>query len=150
MPTDQGVQQTKKMREINFRCFNEGTGKMIDLYKITPLALDASLECDGLFIPFREGYKIMQFTGITDKNGKEIYEGDIVKGFKTFIGAYGNWKDKSFEGTVMWGHCAFTIKLKDQTNINRFGGQSHIFFSPIKDDCLEVIGNIYETQTQSK
>src|ERR1700744_1929251 len=67
------------MREIKFRAFNTLTGKMIDLYKTTLLALDANLSCDGIFVPFVDEYKIMQFTGVADKNGKEIYEGDILK-----------------------------------------------------------------------
>lgn len=73
------------MRAIKFRAFNSLTNKMIDLKKTTPLALDANLNCDGIFIPFMDEYKIMQFTGLTDKNGKEIYEGDILRWYNLDI-----------------------------------------------------------------
>lgn len=65
------------MREIKFRGWN---GKeLVDFYKITPLALDTTLKQDGLFIPFGDDIPLMQYTGLRDKNGVEIYEGDIVQ-----------------------------------------------------------------------
>jgi uncharacterized phage protein (TIGR01671 family) len=110
-------------REIKFRAFNKGTGKMIDLYRVTPLALDATLNCDGLFIPFREGYELMQYTGLKDKNGIEIFEGDVVR--------YSYHRDRSgkdiqkFTNVIEW----------DDSLTDHQGFHIHTLMNP------EVIGN---------
>lgn len=53
------------MREIKFRAWD---GKeMIESF-------DRTYDWEN-----RENFTLMQFTGLKDKNGKEIYEGDIVQ-----------------------------------------------------------------------
>jgi len=64
------------MREIKFRAWNIATKTMVDLKKITPLALN--IDTDGLFIPFSDGLPLMQYTGLHDKNGKSIYDKDVL------------------------------------------------------------------------
>ena len=102
------------MREIKFRAWNIQTKTMIDLKKITPLALN--MDTDGLFIPF-SGMPLMQYTELKDKNEVEIYEGDIVK-----------MKRKGVEKTI-------TVEIPF-VYIWNFNGE--------KDDTWEIIGNIHE------
>lgn len=69
------------MREIKFRAWDENKKKMVpdkELQIMTmpdfrSVPLNQSLEMLGVV------HKLMQFTGLLDKNGKEIYEGDIIR-----------------------------------------------------------------------
>ncbi len=67
---------------------------------------------------------LMQFTGLKDKNGKEIYEGDIVK-------------TPAMLGEIEYRESEVGFKLVEMGN-GYYGEDFHLH-SP-----LEVIGNIYE------
>ena len=109
-------------RIIKFRAWDESQNYMV--YQGTP-----DLETLQSFI-FHFGDKtLMQFTGLFDKNGKEIYEGDIVDG-EVFAHSRG-FKKKIVRCKVVFRGGSFTLIPLDGLDI--------VYF----DNC-EVIGNIYE------
>ena len=65
-----------------------------------------------------------QFTGLKDKNGKEIYEGDLLK--------VNNYSYVSYE--VIWGYSGFRIKASEQIQNEQMPNRTEII----------VIGNIHE------
>jgi len=78
---------------------------------------------------FAQQLKIMQFTGLLDKNGKEVFEGDIIsriRGISEIVWSDDGWAVKTFAG---W---------KTQENV--FCYQR---FCEVGE--IEIIGNIYET-----
>jgi len=69
------------MRKIRFRAWDKFNKKMISSMSLEDIFYDGNCSYDGSNILSNDfnQYIFMQFTGLFDKNGKEIYEGDILE-----------------------------------------------------------------------
>jgi len=134
------------MREIKFRAWDEIGKRMVYDFNQRMLTLkqDKDTLCfytdsiDALSYEMSVRYKLplMQYTGLKDKNGKEIYESDIV---------LGELSKEFYKGTVEFHWGCFKINFPHQNNKNYSTLLSidNLCFDG-KAKQIEVIGNIYE------
>jgi len=119
------------MREIKFRAWDLKTKKMhtaeninfcgrkivtVQYNPVKKICLDSAI--------------LMQYTGVKDKNGVKIYEGDVIRGH---TGRY------QVDCVVRWsrGNCGF---IAEPTIMDR----TYLCLNPGSTKSYEVIGNIYE------
>ena len=111
------------MREIKFRAWYNGEHpefSLTDKRRMTEIP-DNNLSRLG------NEYILMQYTGLKDKNGKEIYEGDIIEVLN----------EEEYIGDAV----VVSVEFKNGCFVDSF---FHWAFNNIKEYKREVIGNIYE------
>ena len=121
------------MREIKFRAWLKEERKMVNVETlfigINRLCFGNSKTEDLFFRDFEE-VELMQYTGLKDKNGKEIYEGDILF-----------FRDENMKYIVVWQDTAFIIK---SIEIRKYSEK--MCWLDDTEICCEIVGNIYENK----
>nr|DAL00464.1 MAG TPA: YopX protein [Caudoviricetes sp.] len=128
------------MRQIKFRAwFDSKMWEVVQMGFNPNGSSSVTLYCNGelLFKDDDTDVVFMQYTGLKDKNGKEIYDGDIVSVKYIYD------KRTTDKAQVVWREdkACFGLKsLKGLTN------EAYELYKITAEHNLEVIGNIYENK----
>lgn len=118
------------MREIKFRAWDKSEQEMVDW---PGLVNDPDNWWYELMSGQNEEDVLMQYTGLKDRNGVDIYEGDIVQQVYS-MGGYMNGQPLGKPVVVVWKN--------DYSCYYPFADEGMI----CNDNCV-VVGNIYENNS---
>ena len=114
------------MREILFRGKRIDNGEWVEGYYLVAAGM-AFISAFGIREPIHvDGETVGQFTGLTDKNGKKIFEGDIIKAMMDY------------------GPAGFYERIVPIKWLDNVGYQWQYF----DISTIEVIGNIHDNKLE--
>jgi len=120
------------MRETKFRAYHKERKEMFEIASIDFEEKKAALS-NGIIKLLNvdsKQFELLQYTGLKDKNDKEIYEGDILF-----------FRDENMKYIVVWQDTAFIIK---SIEIRKY--LEKMCWLDDTEICCEIVGNIYENK----
>lgn len=134
------------MRTIKFRAWHKEIKEMFQVGQITLEKGVWDYQPDnrkniGVSIPYQPSFILMQFTGLHDKNGKEIYEGDIVELSEEGRKLYGTSNELSKKYQLVGFKDGAFMTCRNKYLIDEF--DTYLW---IMKNYATVVGNIYENE----
>ncbi len=134
-----------RVREIKFRAWDKeveemlfpeweegpvGGGNVMELFIYNSTKYPPNHSSLSWILKKSEYFVPMQYTGLKDKNGKEVYAGDVVR--------YWHYEDRHIDYIVTYDEKRFAWMLKE------IGSARTTFLHHFALWLLEIIGNVHE------